>query len=541
MAIEPLAAPSAGMNTESSPDYVEKNRAPLLENFLPGRSGKIVMRGPLNERAEVYASSPQMPRGLWRYGDKVAMTRTGSSTVSVATPSTAAVATATLTISGLDDLTPATSGPGGFKSFRFGDMVYGLTSASSNGPYVGRWNGGSLAASFTTYSAPYVRPSDGLAANSSPFGCADIASHLRRLFVLCNRPAGEAIIPLTSTNPNWLCWSDIDGPTTDVVAEWSDDASGLVNKLAVPVNDDDVCVALARVGGSLAILSRRGVYMLLGDTPATFQIRLLTSNYGCTDVESVAEVADGFYFMSGRGLVFCDGHDVMPVSEPIRSDLLIDTAGSQTHVRPLKGGLILVTVSTAAVNYLFDPRSGAWVTLSTDAAILPSGRFYTASTLQTGEWGFDGRALWSLDDLDPPEMAAASTRGFDNNSGTKAFIPAKWYSRLARLSTPLYKAVVRQLSLDYAFAVDGAVAEGDGWYASVLDGTGSTVLAEVQIPSQLDPATQLYRRRYVIDVNGEASDVQLRVVWKGVGTPPALEIAEIYDCGVEYETAQRQR
>lgn len=504
--VERLQAPSGGANTEASPDYVPDNQAPVLTNLIP-RPGKVVMRGGFDEPFANTTKSEVCNRP-WHFAD------TDKTLLFFDSDTT--------TVRRIDENgTMTTFNAGSISACPAGDnvevdaYVYGI---SADGHFL-RWDG---TAAITSYTNP--------AYSASAYHVA-VRTHLRRLFVLRSDSA--------------LIWSDqiTSAALPDTAAAWQDDASGLDNKLLIEAGDPR---GLAVIRAGLVIFFSDSVWLLRGKTPSTFTLERISAEYGCRSQSSICEWGDGVFFHSRQGLMWFDGSALEVVSGPVNSELnprfdpvVLDPFEDSwllLTVLPIFGGMTL-TSNSAITAYLFNPETGSWVGITSDAFL--AGKPVMAIPRGDGQHRvFDGTRLWDVDGVTRPESQSASIRGKDHNGSTTVAIEAEWRSRLAHLGSPSNKAQLRRVLLDYTFQIDGAVSEGVGWYVTLYDGTGTQLLAETQLAGQTDPPTQLYRRRAQLGCYSEAIDVQMRVSWRYVGTPPAIEKAELHDAFVEYQVTR---
>jgi len=521
-----VAAAYQGMDADASPDYIDQYRGTLVENLLPARPGKLVMRGPLRTSYDL-AGATSRDASFWTFGDKVLGAFFDGTTNQYQTVDLATGATASFT---------KTFGLSRKTYDRIGAYVWG-TERKYGGQIVQlvRWDGGSVAGS--------VVQEGTLAA---PRGMADVKAHYQRLFVLCGTPPGVPTDPVKKTS---LLWSDAGGPVIGAVASWQDDISGLTNEIVIPGDGSEEGVALARVGRHLALLMTSSIYLLTGDTPATFAVRALTQDYGCVDVGSVVEATDGFYFLSHAGYMYCDGAQVVRVSDPVQSELMTACAATTRYVSAVRfrdNFLCLIVGSDNVVSpsaadtplfaALLHMPTNSWVKLSTDATIFPDQIPHSAARSLRYPLLWDSRRLWKADELTLPEAAAENLRGFDNKAGTTKRIPAKWHTRLERLSTPLQLSQLNRLLVDYSFIIDGGAGNVDGWYVTAYSGEGIQLVTEYRLPSQADPSDYVTRRRHTHELFHETSDVQLRIEYKSDGgTVHALAKAELYDLTAVFE------
>lgn len=525
-----------GVDTESSPDYVDAAKAPVVENLL-GRPGKLVMRGPLR-RSIVLATTEALDPAAWAFGDRIAFTRNdGNQDIyTVDLPSgSVTLMSANLTLALRDQHT------------RLGNFIYGFIDdgAAPIHKAVNRWSGATGPSFMTLFNNGPTDVNGGQT-------MADIRAHLQRLFVLGGAAPGTVLPPAASSIIKGVLWFSDPHPDAGFgqsITHWQDDVSGLVNQIRFDAFNENP-TALAQAGRNLYVLMTDSVRILVGDAPSNWVLRTLTTSYGCKDRQSVVEAEDGIYFVSRvSGFVYTDGSQVRVVSGPVQAELLAALQGLAATNRgvyavKLPNDYIFLSVTDngnpAAMVFaaMFHTTTGAWFKISCDAAINT-----LAPVAVTNSFSYPiaviGKKLWLLDEISIPEITPASGRGFDDNAGTGRRIPAKWYSRLQRLSSPNLTSQLSRLLFDYAWVPDGAASEQNGWFVSVVDGQGTVLIPEFQVPGQLDPPTQLFRRRHQIENFAEATDAQIRVEWKG--TPfVGIEKAEIYDATLEFQPGRKR-
>lgn len=591
-------APSwQGVNTDAGAHAMPANRAPEHANFLLNRPGIMPMRGPIVNHAELaMGTGYDRISGAWAFNDKLLIGFYNNDATAKRDPwrlpykrsTTAgdvAVGKTTLKLVDLDAETVTSITtldtahvPGGRCTRLFstaGDIVYGFeayhaSNVAQNGTnWPARrlmgWNGGTDANSGSGY-AGTTGGSDIFAIDNSraPYAGQDIIAHLNRLWVLGGSAPGAVYI-----EPNTLFFSDQGGPIpgTFDAAQWKDDATGLINRIVVDSdNPADIGVALAHVGEDLVIFKRHSIHVLSGYSPSTFTLRPFTREIGCLDKDSVVEYADGVYFLSQNGYMYFDGEQLIPVSQGLDTSLgramngsvgpdTVD--GGRACASKLDRDYILYS------NYVQTPSSGAISnTADSFSAMLhtPSGAWSTFSSGVTHEriplfsgstmnytWMFDGDQIVKTDHLTQPEEVAEASRGYDSltisSVQQKARIPARWASPLIPLSTPPQMSQLHRLLVDYCFKVDGGTDGGtNGWFVTLYDATGTTLLAEYQLPSMGDPSSYLFRRRDVRDVFTESSDCQVVIEWRDSGgTYPALVKAELYNTTVEFSRSRQRR
>jgi hypothetical protein len=596
-AVERIEPAYGGLDTDSAPDAISKTRAPVLENFLVDRPGKLPMRGPINGTIQIYSGSPdEKPVGVWAWRNSLLIGLKANSATATRDPWVAPyrhaaaagdLAAGHTTAYHLDldsgavtSLSPAANQVPGPRSTALGDVVYGIgygsATTSTQGGSVQRhrpilkWDG--------TAALPTVLA-------NAPLMAQDCRAHLNRLFVV-----GGMVPGTTTYAPNSLFWSDAGGPTADTLAQWQDDVSGLVNQVVIESTDpSDFGVGLAKVGRSLVVFKRRSTHLVLGSTPSTFEVRTFATDVGCIDARSIVEWKDGVFFASDQGFMWFDGQQIQNVTENLRSTVvaaMAQTAGDNG----VDGGRVVasrlpndyiffgvgVTPATTGPSDmtftgLYHPPRDAWVELTSDA--LSGGRPIDGGLAQTRTFLVDDTKVVQANALTAPETVPETERGFDSDSPIFTFdtsgagplfngtgdalknqltavtawttqvdtpIPARWWSKLARLSQSFLNSVVQRLAVDYTFAIDGGTDDGSsGWTVSLVDGRGNVLLSPTAMPSQGDPSSHAYRRQYLAEINGEAEDAQLRIEYLGPAT--AIKDAAIFNSHIEFEPAQKRQ
>jgi hypothetical protein len=570
-----------GLDTDTAPDNLADGFAPVHENFVVHRNGLLQMRGPLVNHTALDLGSNEIVAGAWYWNNKVLVGLVAASVSATGEPWTGhyrkvsaeanlALGETTMKLVDLDALTVSNVSAGvtqaniiGGRGARLGGHTYGIAYASSAASV--NENGGRLwLRKLLRWDGTTTAPT---AYTNAPEGAQDIRTHLNRLFVLGGR-SNHIGSSLTTIQANALYFSDNVIPAAglaDAASSWQNDATGLLNIMIVDSdNANDFGVGLAKVGDNLVIFKRRSVHILYGYSSDTFQLRTVTSDIGCLDQRSIVEYEDGCYFLSDQGYMWFDGEQIVNTSENLRTSLAV--AGAQTvGDAGVDGGRAVAT--KLANDYVL--LSIQKQTFSTGAQVADSSRFCALMHTPTGRWSkfssdatanptpvhvsrtlsqpylIDGTRVQKCHLLTAPEQAAEADRGYDKVGGASPStqeIPSKWWSALYQLSTPPYYSQLHRFMFDYGFVVDGA-ADGahGGWYVQLVDGTGTVLHTEYQVPSAGDPTGYLFRRRDVADSFNEAGECQVRVEWRGTGTPLALVKAEIYGGTIEFSTARQRR
>lgn len=551
MAAQRVRPAYEGWNTEAAPDYLSEAQAPLVENLLC-RTGKLVMRGPIRDTLALEQTAADtkllgVPRGALVYQNQVYLGLQVGSDASDGYGAHVQIETVGLTVAGSEQAVALV--PRG-RSAQISSAAYGR---SYGGGFL-KWAGVGLPSLYTEPNAP--------------FGFADIANHAERLFI------GGGTVNGTGS-PATLLYSVPGGPAANTVADWTDSVSGLVNQIKVG-DDSDPIVALGRVGRELAIFKRASIWLLSGTGSSSFTVRQLTDTLGCSSAMSVVSLDEGCYFLSDRGYHWLDGgvineisRDIAPtVRAAIRDSVELQygptsrTAGQIgfQDATYLPGGGILLTLGvftvspggsnpiTVSIRFqaIYDVRARRWVKYSSKIHDYPTN---SASGIIAGyrlgdrSIGFDGWSAFLLDEVMNPEAALTGQGGIDVRAAglntavvptATTAIPAKWWSRLIRLASPISAAQLHRLLFDYRMDLG---ADTPGWYVSLRRGDGTTAVAEYQVPGEAAGApTYVSRRRASKEAFGEAVDVQLRVEWRG--STAAMTLAEIYDATIEFAAAR---
>jgi len=578
-----IKPPTGGEDTDSAPNAIAANRAPLIENLLLDRPEKVRLRGGLIY-SDAYTLPDLRPVGAWDFNGKAllgyATTANGiepnmhplggngspnglaDSAQLLDTRDMSASGLANVTVSGNKDNVPWGKGA------RLGSYVYGFAysdnvtaSVANDAGFTSqlrkllRWDG--------TTTAP-------VAYSNAPRGGQDVSVHLNRLWVLGGtNPSTPATAPIAL---NTLYWSDNAGPTTDVLTAWQDDVSGLVNQIIVGDQDPyDFGVALASVGQNLVILKRRSVHVLYGTSPDTFTIRRVTAEYGCIDPRTVVETDEGVFFLSANGYIFFDGstftnmsvdHGIgtelqeqitkflvqFPGSSPVTLNRAVAVALPNDHIL-----LSIVAVTGGSPRFTTDfckilhTPSGSWTTLTSELTAFdftPSVAFRSAGAPWLIVANTNPLAVFAGNVTAPTgETALVSLKHRDGAyDGSPAVeIEPKWRSRLEGLSSPPHKAQIHRVIFDYAARRFGDPAgNATGWQVELASNAGSSGWI---ITTEIQDATQSsfgdYRSRAIVDRFDELDDVQLIVTWyPGVAEGEPLQ-AEIYGATIEYQTSRQ--
>jgi hypothetical protein len=379
LSTQTIPSPWGGYDTETADAHIAAHKARLLRNLLPGRPGKVVLRGPIRRSSNTDPTTPGGSTtfsGGWVFGDKVLVADMSANPVRYVvidwdpvTPSISAGAT----IAGLNvGLYPFHT--------RAGSYVYGFTAGAAGAPgspspdrrtsggsstdpgaQMLYWTGGNTSGDFVL-----------LGAANHPRGAVDIENYLNRLFVLGGSVPGT-VSPVFS---NRLFWSNDLGDGTTVIADaigtWQ--TGGSTNQIQLEGTSNDYGVALAVLNGRLLILRRQSTYMMTGTSPENFNIRRIAS-VGCIDPGSVLEWDDGIYFLSDTGLQFFDGGAIRPVSTPISGELAAaswqGTDTSELSMTRISSEHFLMAATGAFRRcWLYHVPSSSWAEITADTGVI---------------------------------------------------------------------------------------------------------------------------------------------------------------------------
>lgn len=368
---------------------------------------------------------------------------------------------------------------------------------------------------------------------------------------------------------NTLFFSDQGGPTEDKLGQWQDDVSGLLNQIVVGDEDaSDFGVQLAVVGQSLIIFKRHSIWSLYGYSPATFQIKNLTTERGCIDQASVCEVDGGVFFASQNGIEFYDGSSFTAVDSAIsnvtRAAFKLHSGDKGEHnpkedfgrtsITYIGNNYIMVTVqgqnqksttsSAGAITgngwcgYMHIP-TGAWAEFTSNnltACNVPM----TLGTTKAIPWIWDGGAIHSALLLtSDPQITGSETKYSDSGITPSKQIPARFNSDRINLSSPGYISQMHRFLFDYKFISGASHPNSNGWFVKLIRCDETTeLLPVIQVPAQATNSPY-FGRQFRGDNFGEVLNCELIVEWKE-GASFIPELAEVYDTTFEIQTT-RQR
>lgn len=336
-----LLPPARGIDADSGPWSVARDRAPVLRNFITGRSGRIIMRGPSTLGISTGVSGFKTPISLipflnksiqvW-YRSRLAGNGYCDPWLAYQVPQTSATA---LSYSNADnghwfdfdavsktDLVHAFQLTPGPRFDYLTNNVWGVGYTSIDDVD----NTGIILLNGKRYRATEVlvrttTPSAAAFASwgrtTAPVGAIDLKIFAGRIFLVGGAVWGGAAYTLFS--PNHLRFS-IPYPNLGAAAltDWQDPVTGAWNTILV--GEDTVGAALvgiAQVGRGLLCLKYNSTHILTGAGPSTFATRQIAGAIGCIDQHSICEVSDGVMWISQHGFMFYDGANITNITDGV--------------------------------------------------------------------------------------------------------------------------------------------------------------------------------------------------------------------------------
>lgn len=574
--------PTLGEFPSLPPDAIPPGGARALQNHLVHHAAKTAPRGNIGGPAAYDIGSLAHPDGHamgghFTAGDDIVVNyrvSTASPTVDhwrvpINLPTSAGQLTQPVTGSAQDgavlDLATGTTGPLLIPA-GITDAVAGYRYAFLGGAtYTNTMGGPSTAVPTGVAQITCVIKAYGSGARltSGPRFVQDLIVHYNRLFVAAARRPGGS-----DYDPSQLFWS-IDGGTTDltnVVADWQDPTTGLVNTIVVGAsNDEDFIVALGRANGHLVIFKRRSVWILYGTSVEDFTLRQLRTSIGCIDPRSVVVCDEGVYFASQQGFELFDGTRFTTLSGPVQDTWLEFSnrgpGASTTNygyitATALPNNYLFVTLGVtpsvafaadaAEVNWLYYVPTGAWVRVvsSISSMGLGSAGAFNRAIATPGSvtlWGASKFAR--ADRLTYGPDAAVGLR--DRDASSSFSVPLVWRTGVADLGRQWEAARLSRGTVDYRHTWDTATPTDGAAMGTVstYDDSGTIISTPGSLPGYR-PATAPLRVRPTFDTNHEVPQggVELLIA-SNVGASSSLRTGEhfMYGAGVEYQTGRGRR
>jgi hypothetical protein len=550
-----VPSPWGGYDTETADAHIAANKCRLLKNLLPGRPGKVVLRGPIRRSASTDSASiggSTIFSGGWVFGDKLLHADMHTNPVGYMVTDWAP---STPTLSAKVNPTGLNVGLYPFHT-RAGNYVYGFTAGAAGAagqPSPNRrtaggasvdpaarlmyWTGGNTSGDFVL-----------LGASAHPVGSSDIRTFLNRLFVLGGSVPGS-VSPVFATRLYYS--SDLGDGTTvlpDNVTSWQ--TGGTVNQVQLEGTSNDYGVALAVLSGRLIILRRQSTYMMTGSDPTTFSIRKI-AGVGCIDPGSVLEWDDGIYFLSDTGLQFFDGTSMHPISSPISGELAAaswqgTTVSELSIVRVSSEHFMMAATGTIRKAWLYHVPTQSWSEITGSTNVFAGGAPTRVNRVVNYPLAYDGAYLFDTSFVTLPEAADASTqagRDFSPRAGSDVAIPAEVLTRTFRLGSPEDKSQLQRFFIDYTLKAGPGVTSGlIEWDITLEDGRGNIITTVNGFPGDYAGGELVrvapHRHREVEEsVRVEADEIALR--WKlNVASPSWPAYAEVQDSALQYQVTR---
>lgn len=513
-----LAPPWRGVNNTDGRNYLTDGTAVDMENILPGTTGRAIQRGSFSGIPYLLGTT-KIISGMWVNSNDEILTWLGdaSKLARLSDPL------------GKTDVTPSTSlsssVPAG-RCVRIGSNYYGLT---TNSDLMG-WNGSGTVTSFPSGNPPR-RPKDCIA-------------HLERLFVL------GGTIPGTGTAaPNSIFYTDPGVTDISLLASWQDDYSGLVNRIDVPLAEGDEPQCLGLLGQNLAIFCTNAIYVLYGQTPASFSLRRAYSGHGTTRRDSVLSHGSGCFFQHGASICYFDGDTVTTVSDPIERDL------GQTSYLAVAARLsadylyfLFLPPDFHGIGYVLHVPTRTWTKFTMSEDLSPDGPNWVA-TRSDGAVIWDGAMQWDMANSTVPfNLLAVPKQDQISDLDPTRPIPASFRTRDVDLASPVDKVQLNRIHVDYVLNFGLMPDPVPAWTLEVVDSATDTVLLSKSLTAV--QAADYKRQRLSFDVFGESRSLYVRMTLPDTEVTPDLALigsgsigqirpAEIGDIVIEYQVSHR--
>lgn len=573
-------APTLGEFPSLPPDAIPAGGARALQNHLVHLDGKVCPRGGIggpnawevgalsNPAGHIMAGMHQHLEGL------VISFRVSTSSPTV---DTWRVPINTPTSSG--QLTQAVTGANAGSSL---DLVTGnitaLSAATSNdvtgyrydhlnnSTYTNALGGPSTAIPNGVAQLTYVLKNNTVSTKltNGPAFVQDVLVHYNRLFVAAARSPGGS-----NYDPSLLFFT-IDGGTTgntNVLTDWQDPITGLVNTIGVGASDDgDFIVALGRAKGHLVIFKRRSVWILYGTSVDDFTLRQLRTSVGCVDPRSVVIADEGTYFASQQGFELFDGTSFQLLSRPV-SDTWLEFSNrgpaaptvnyGYITAETLPNNYLFITLGVdgsvafsddgAEINWLYYIPTGAWVRVKSaiTSVGLSAGQCFNRAIVSpnsTTLWGGAARFVRS-DRLTFGPDATVGLR--DRDASLSYIVPLSWTTGIADVGAKWEAMRFNRGSVDYRHTWDTATPPDAGAMgtAALFNDAGELIATPGTLPGYR-PATAPLRVRPTFDANYEAKQGGAEmVVASNIGASSSARTGAyyLYGAGIEYETGRGRR
>lgn len=525
-ALQRFPAPSAGADSRSAPSYVGPTAAQVHQNILPALNGRARVRGGLVQRSASTAEAT-LPNGGNRSGYMAV-----SNVVTVS----------------LNNVHPNGYRVSHYNNANNDPIVYtDYTEANSYAP-VSRSclvNGKAYAVVHDLAASPTYPLVEWTGSSWTIISGANLPAASLRVV----EEFGGRLFALDATG-QYLYWTVPLGPTAHTIADWQDPVSGLTNQIKLP---EAGFQAICRMGQTVLLFSLTSIYMLSGLTPATFTVRKVSST-GMLGVSPLGVMAydDAAMFVGPDGLMLFDGATLRNLSTPvwpeIRSALSARDSWSlcrlnHDYVMLCYAGETGTAPIAPAQAWIVHVPTGTWTRFASNIDTPYTSVFrFVGNTAEGVPFGVGRTSVWRLDNLveslDPLQLFGLDQGRQPLTAGFAYTIDAHWTTRLTELASPIEKAHLQRIHLDYRLS--GADAAHWHWNVVARDGSPTT-LSTASVSGT--GATSVERQRDNRDFFAETSDLQLAVnlacddpsAYHALDAPP-----EVYDINVEFRPAQQR-
>lgn len=494
-----------GEDRSAAAAYVKDDQAPRVKNYLLGTNGRLRVRGAAVGSVTLFTNSVTTP-GIW-------VDSTGSNALWWAGEAGPNLSRATVP-SGTAQSSVAVASDTYYPTGRGATLLNGVYGRGYNGDVL-QWDGTTTVTAHTT---------------NGPRGITASIGHLERLFTLGGSIPGTA----SPAYPKALCWTDIGGPATDTLAAWQDDYSGLVNQINLPIADGDVPVGLGQVGQNLAIFCANSIYVLYGQTPATFTVKRAVAGYGCVDADSIVSVDDVVWFMSNSGFARFDGVTVTVVSDDVGSVLESQLASGVASFTcaALTHEYILVAGPATTYTWLYHVPTGGW----TEFTLPDNHPIHVAASAAGRPFAFDGYRIYDLSGVTRPTAYA------DRQGTGYSLVTTYLQTRAVEIAAPAEDSQLNRIHFRYRLITDGAADATSRFVALTYRADDSTLLATTQLPSVDSGGFDITTLQVVtVDCFAETHGVYFQFTANtDESGDPDITIFELNDIVLEYQVAKRK-
>lgn len=524
--------PADGLDTESAPEFVQPNAAPVLRNLLAHKTGRLIQRGGLATAATITTNGAGPIGGPWWAGSTLVFSAPdagGTGKLHTATVNTLGA----VTYAGVNASLSVAAKQIRSSFTRLDDSVYGIAVTPTNSV-------GLLRFKYNDFTAAIIL-------GAAPVSPIDLATYASRIFVLGGTKPGAG--GTSTVYQNHLYWTDPGGGTVGGGAslpDWQDDVSGLTNDLIIP---DDRGIGLAVLSSGLVIFMNNSVHMLTGSGGSSFSRKQVLWR-GATNTDAICTVGDGVYFLARDGVYYFDGAQERKVSAAVESNTTqIDGKAMTGVIREIGNDYLYVATYDAVAGPnppalrwqgLYHTKSGTWTEFTTAAM---TDAFPAAIGAYDGHVvALDRSYIWNASRVTAQSPASVQS-GRDTRVSTTFAIDTAWTTRVLRLAGPTNKAHVRRIILDYQWATTFDPGMPPAWSYRICTAPVdfgddlTTVLATGTIAADGNFTTA--RQRASIELHAEAEDLWLEITHNQAATGGT--ISEIYDVWVEYDVAQQSR